>query len=98
MGAVVTFRWGGKAEAGETLGQAAAREAHEETGKQLTERTRAAIAAIPTWVECRADQGHAGALILDDSDDPDGTVDARLNESDSFRATARRSAPKRLAR
>ena len=29
---------------------------------------------------------------------PDGTVDARLNESDSFRATARRSAPKRLAR
>ena len=43
---------GGKGEAGETLGQTAAREAHEETGKQLTERTRTAIAAIADWVEC----------------------------------------------
>ena len=34
---------GGKAEAGETLGQTAAREAHEETGKQLTARTLTAI-------------------------------------------------------
>ena len=42
---------GGKAEAGETLGQTAAREAHEETGKQLTARTRTAIAAIADWVE-----------------------------------------------
>ena len=41
---------GGKAEAGETLGQTAAREAHEETGKQLTARTLTAIAAIADWV------------------------------------------------
>ena len=71
---------GGKAEAGETLGGTAAREAHEETGKQLTPRTRAAIAAITDWVACSAGQGHAGALTLAD-DDPDGTVDTRFDRA-----------------
>ena len=71
---------GGKGEAGETLGQTAAREAHEETGKQLTARTRTAITAIANWVKCGANQGHAGALTLDD-DDPDGTVDTRFDRT-----------------
>ena len=71
---------GGKGEAGETLGQTAAREAHEETGKQLTARTRTAITAIADWAECGANQGHAGALTLAD-DDPDGTVDARFDRT-----------------
>ena len=71
---------GGKAEPGEALGQTAAREAHEETGKRLTARTRTAIAAIADWVECGANQGHAGALTLAD-DDPDGTVDVRFDRT-----------------
>ena len=71
---------GGKAEAGETLGQTAAREAHEETGKQLTARTRTAIAAIADWVECGSNQGRAGALTLADND-PDGTVDTRFDRT-----------------
>jgi 8-oxo-dGTP pyrophosphatase MutT (NUDIX family) len=71
---------GGKGEAGETLGATAAREAHEETGMQLTERTRAAIAAIADWVECGAGQGRAGALTLAD-DDPDGAVDTRFDHA-----------------
>jgi 8-oxo-dGTP pyrophosphatase MutT (NUDIX family) len=71
---------GGKGEAGETLGATAAREAHEETGMQLTGRTRAAIAAIAHWVECGAGQGRAGALTLAD-DDPDGAVDTRFDHA-----------------
>ena len=71
---------GGKAEAGETLGATAAREAHEETGMQLAARTRAAIAAIADWVKCGASQGHAGALTLSD-DDPDGTVHTRFDRA-----------------
>ena len=71
---------GGKGKAGETPGATAAREAHEETGLQLTERTRAAIAAIADWVACSAGQGHAGALTLAD-DDPDGTVDTRFDRA-----------------
>ena len=71
---------GGKAEAGETLGQTAAREAHEETGMQLTAPTRIAITAIADWVECGANQGHSGALTLAD-DNPDGTVDTRFDRT-----------------
>jgi len=71
---------GGKGEAGETLGQTAAREAHEETGMQLTKRTRTAIACIADWAECGANQGYAGALTLAD-DDPDGSVDARFDRA-----------------
>ena len=71
---------GGKGEAGETLGQAAAREAHEETGKQLTEGTRDAIAAIAHWAECDANQGHAAALRLA-AGSPDATVHERFDRA-----------------
>ena len=40
--------------------------------------SRSARAPIADWVECHADQGHAGVLTLAD-DDPDGAVDARFD-------------------
>ena len=82
---------GGKGEAGETLGQTAAREAHEETGMQLTAPTRTAIAAINDWVECGANQGHAGALTLAD-DDPDGTVNTRFDRTAANAQTGSKTA------
>ena len=69
---------GGKGEAGESLGQTAAREAHEETGKRLTQRTRDAIAAIADWAECGANQGRVGVLRLA-AGDPDANVDRRFD-------------------
>ena len=66
---------GGKGEAGETLGQTAAREAHEETGGQLTQRTRDAIAAITEWTACSDNQGHVGVLRL-----AAGDRDTRVHE------------------
>ena len=71
---------GGKGEAGETLGQAAAREAHEETGKQLTEGTRDAIAAIAHWAECAANQGRVAVLRLA-AGSPDATVHERFGRA-----------------
>ena len=47
---------------------------------KLTAPTRTAIAAVTDWVECGADQGHAGALTLADND-PDGTVDTRFDRT-----------------
>ena len=71
---------GGKGEAGETHGKTAAREAHEETGKKLTPRTRSAIGAITSWVECSDKQGFVGVLHLE-ADDPDATVDQRFDRA-----------------
>ena len=69
---------GGKAEADETLGETAAREAHEETGMQLTECTRNAIATIADWVECGSGQGHVGVHRLAFGS-PDADVDKRFH-------------------
>ena len=71
---------GGKGEAGETLGQTAAREAHEETGGQLTQRTREAIAAIRVWVKCSGNQGNVGVLRLA-AGDPDASVHTRFDHT-----------------
>ena len=69
---------GGKAQDGESHGQTAAREAHEETGGQLTDRTRAAVAAIADWARCGAEQGVVGVLHLA-ANSPDATVDERFD-------------------
>ena len=71
---------GGKARPGETHGVTAAREAHEETGRQLSASTRAAIASIPVWAECPPAHQHVGVLHLSE-DDPDGSVHTRFNRA-----------------
>ena len=69
---------GGKAMLHENHGTTAAREAHEETGCQLSEKTLAAIVAIPIWTECRARASqHVGVLHLED--DTDATVHQRFD-------------------
>jgi len=69
---------GGKGKPGESLGVTAAREVHEKTGSQLSENTLGAIADLPNWVTCSANQGRAAVLHLRD-DDPDGAVHTRFD-------------------
>ena len=71
---------GGKAQPGETYGMTAAREACEETGRQLSEHTRAAITAIAKWTECAPARQHVAVMHLTE-EDPDMTVHERFDRA-----------------
>ena len=69
---------GGSHEPGESSSQTAAREAWEETGKQLSSETTNAIQGLAGGARCRFTQGAVFAVRLA-SGSPDDTVDQRFN-------------------
>ena len=62
---------GGKAEAGETLADTAAREAYEETGYTLSDSSRAVIQSLESaaFKECRKAEMHVAVVPIGDEDD-----------------------------
>jgi 8-oxo-dGTP pyrophosphatase MutT (NUDIX family) len=70
-GKVANGLLGGEAEAGETLAATAAREAYEETGRTLSDSSRAVIQSLDSaaFKECRKAEMHVAVAPIGDEDD-----------------------------